>query len=74
MIKSARKEKRITQAKLSELTGLSQSYISQLERPYFVHSPTVTQIIAISKALNLNPVILAEYFILKELNCNKYTL
>lgn len=68
MIKRARLLKGFTQYQLSEKTGISQSYISKLEKPYFVHSPTITQIISISNALDIDPVSLARYFITKELN------
>lgn len=68
MIKRARLLKGLTQHQLSEITGISQSYISKLEKPYFVHSPTITQIISISKALDIDLVNLARYFIIKELN------
>ncbi|MBU5290101.1 helix-turn-helix transcriptional regulator [Paraclostridium bifermentans] len=68
MIKRARLLKGLTQHQLSEITGISQSYISKLEKPYFVHSPTITQIISISKALDIDIVNLARYFIIKELN------
>ncbi|HSQ88708.1 helix-turn-helix transcriptional regulator [Romboutsia sp.] len=68
MIKSTRKKKCLTQLQLSNMTNLSQSYISRLEKTDFVHSPTITQIIAISKVLDLDPVILAKYFIRKEEN------
>ncbi|MGL5642023.1 MAG: helix-turn-helix domain-containing protein [Paraclostridium sp.] len=68
MIKRARLLKGLTQSELSEITGISQSYISKLEKPYFVHSPTITQVITISKSLDIDPVSLARYFIIKELN------
>lgn len=68
MIKSARRSKGITQSQLSKLTGISQSYISKLEKPYFLHSPTISQIISISKVLDIDPIELAKYFIIKELN------
>lgn len=68
MIKNARLSKGLTQSQLSKITGISQSYISKLEKPYFIHSPTITQILSISKALDIDPVKLARYFIVKELN------
>lgn len=67
MIRKARLQKRLTQYQLSKLTGISQSYIARLEKPYFVHSPTITQVISISNALDINPIDLAGYFIIKEL-------
>lgn len=68
MMKRARLLKGLTQYQLSEKTGISQSYISKLEKPYFIHSSTITQIISISKVLDIDPVSLARYFIIKELN------
>lgn len=68
MIKSLRRSKGITQSQLSKLTGISQSYISKLEKPYFLHSPTISQIISISEVLDIDPLELAKYFIIKELN------
>jgi putative transcriptional regulator len=68
MIRKARLQKRLTQYQLSKMTRISQSYISKLEKSYFVHSPTITQIISISEALDIEPIDLARYFIIKELN------
>lgn len=70
MLKLLRKHNKLTQKQLGDLTGLHQSYISKLEDSNFHHSPTVTQIIALSNALDVNPIILAQYFIEKEINAN----
>ncbi len=67
VLKSNRKSKKLTQNQLSKLANISQSYISDLEKEYFVHSPTVKQIISLSKALFIEPSELAEYFIKKEI-------
>ncbi|HFG9468100.1 TPA: helix-turn-helix domain-containing protein [Clostridioides difficile] len=67
VLKSNRKSKKLTQNQLSKLANISQSYISDLEKEYFVHSPTVKQIISLSKALSIEPCELAEYFIKKEI-------
>ncbi|HGS9757348.1 helix-turn-helix domain-containing protein [Clostridioides difficile] len=67
VLKSNRKSKKLTQNQLSKLANISQSYISDLEKEYFVHSPTVKQIISLSKALSIEPRELAEYFIEKEI-------
>lgn len=67
VLKSNRKLKNLTQNKLSKLANISQSYISDLEKDYFVHSPTIKQIISLSEALSIEPRELAEYFIEKEL-------
>ncbi|MGX9758867.1 helix-turn-helix domain-containing protein [Clostridioides difficile] len=67
VLKSNRKSKKLTQNQLSKLANISQSYISDLEKEYFVHSPTVKQIISLSEALSIDPCELAEYFIEKEI-------
>ncbi len=71
MLESARKNKGLTQKQLSKLSGISQSYISKLEDSYFIHSPTITQIITLSRALDIDPLELADYFIKKEINSIK---
>ena len=72
MIKTSRKRQKITQSDLARKTGLSQGYISKLENPNKVfHSPTVTQIISLSSALNVDVYILSKWFIDKELGENK---
>lgn len=71
MIKKARKIKGLSQVKLSKITGISQSYISRLERNVFIHSPTIRQVIALANALELDPVSVAAYFISKEINSIK---
>lgn len=70
MLKILRKYNKLTQKELAELTGISQSYISKLESNKFYHSPTVTQVIALSKVLKIDPIVLAQYFIDKEINAN----
>lgn len=67
MLRTLRKRKRLTQEQLAELSGLSQSYISDLEKKYFVSSPTITQVIALSNALNIDKVELFLYFAEKEI-------
>ena len=67
MLKRQRKRRRLTQKQLGRLCNLSQGYISELEREEFFHSPTIKQVIAISKVLDLCPLDLSEYFIEKEL-------
>lgn len=71
MIKKARKRKGLTQKKLSAITGISQSYISRLERNVFIHSPTIRQVITLANSLELDPVSVAAYFISKEMNTMK---
>ncbi|WP_270647484.1 helix-turn-helix domain-containing protein [Paeniclostridium hominis] len=71
MLKNARKKKKMTQMQLSAITGISQSHISKLEQNKFIHSPTIRQVIALSEALEMDPLELAEYFIDKEINSKK---
>ncbi|MBH7858735.1 helix-turn-helix transcriptional regulator, partial [Clostridioides difficile] len=51
LLKYHRKKKKLTQRRLSELTGISQSYISRMENKKFKHSPTLTQIILLADIL-----------------------
>lgn len=71
MLKKARKNKNLTQMQLSAMTGISQSHISKLEQDKFIHSPTIRQVIALSEALEMNPLKLAEYFITKEISSKR---
>lgn len=71
MLKKARKKKKMTQMQLSAITGISQSHISKLEQNKFIHSPTIRQVIALSEALEMDPLELAKYFIEKEINSKK---
>lgn len=72
MIKTSRKRQKLTQSKLSKKTGLSQGYISKLENTNKVfHSPTITQIIIIATALNIDVYMLSKWFIDKELGEDK---
>lgn len=64
-IRKYRKYKMMTQRKLSELSGISQSYLSQLESNKYYKSPTLTTMVAISKALQVCPVLLFG------IDCNK---
>lgn len=77
LLKYHRKKKKLTQRRLSELTGISQSYISKLERETFKHSPTLTQIILLADVLEIDQLILSENFLNNEReylkNNKKYT-
>ncbi|PBH38718.1 transcriptional regulator, partial [Clostridioides difficile] len=53
MLKQARKNKNLTQKQLSKIANISQSYISRLEQDIFINSPTIRQIISLSKALDI---------------------
>lgn len=55
-IKGIRKSNIITQEKLSNLTGLSQSYISSLESSCEKVNPTINTISEIAKALDVCPL------------------
>lgn len=70
MLKKLRKQKGLTQIQLSKLSGISQSYISDLEKDYFISSPTVRQIIALSNSLDIDKVELFLYFAEKEIASN----
>ncbi|EGT4908142.1 XRE family transcriptional regulator [Clostridioides difficile] len=77
LLKYHRKKKKLTQRRLSELTGISQSYISKLEKETFKHSPTLTQIILLADVLEIDQLILSEIFLNNEReylkNTKKYT-
>lgn len=61
-IRKYRELKHISQAKLAELSGLSQPYICQLENNYISDkSPTLKTIEKIGQALSINPKLLIEY-------------
>ena len=71
MIKKARIAKGLSQKQLSKKTKISQSYLSKLEQQEFTHSPTVTQVLALSKALNIDKVTVFLYFADKEMEFYK---
>lgn len=71
MLKQARKDKNLTQKQLSKIANISQSYISRLEQDIFINSPTIRQIISLSKALDISAYKLSNYFIDKESAYNK---
>ena len=52
-LKEIRVEKKLTQIKLAELAGISQGYLSELERNR--KSPTLRQVCKIADALNVHP-------------------
>lgn len=58
MLRKARLNKRLTQAELGNLVGLSQGYISKLEsrNGYYDKNLSVHTLIKLSKILNLRPV------------------
>lgn len=62
MLKTLRKKKRLTQKQLDDLCGLRQNYISMLEKYPSKTNPTVSAILALSKALDIDHVELYLYF------------
>lgn len=64
-VKKARKAKNISQANLVQKTGLSQSYISELESNPKAKNPTIKILNQIAKALDVCPLELVDC------NCNK---
>ena len=59
-IKSIRKEKRLTQKELAEKIGVSEGYISDIERINKNKHPSILCLINISKALNVEIIDLIE--------------
>lgn len=55
-----RVKKEMTQERLAELTGLSQGYISKLERQNRYESPTLSVLECIAEALEVCPKMLLE--------------
>ena len=59
-IKSIRKEKRITQKELAEKIGVSEGYISDIERESKDKHPTIKCLLSISEALGVELIDLLE--------------
>ena len=59
-IKSIRKEKRITQRELAERIGVSEGYISDIERDSKDKHPTIKCLFKISEALGVELIDLLE--------------
>ena len=68
IIKNTRMKKRIIQKQLAEMIGVSQAYISKIESDEFINV-TVIEIIKLAKALGLDELEVAKYFIDKYNNC-----
>lgn len=68
MLKYCRNKNNLTQKQIARKSGLSQSYISKLEKNEVLHSPTVKQVISLAAALNISPYELCTWFINKELS------
>lgn len=61
----------ISQDDLAVKSGISQSQIAKLESKIYSHSPTIRTLVRLSKALNICPYRLSEYFVSKEVTgCN----
>lgn len=58
MLKKLREERGLSLGRLSELTGISASYLSRLEKS-IRKSPGFTKIVILAKALNVDPWVLA---------------
>lgn len=67
MLKTLRKNKKLTQKDLSEISGLSQNYISELENYPAESNPTVNTLIKLGEVLDINSEILYKYFVDKKL-------
>lgn len=65
-IKNIRRLKGITQEELAFKTGLSQSYISELEAKHSIANPTIQTLEIIAKALDVCPLDLLQC------DCNKH--
>ena len=59
-IKSIRKEKRLTQKELAELIGVSEGYISDIERDSKEKHPSIKCLLSISEALGVELIDLLE--------------
>lgn len=72
MLKAAREKRGLTQTELGRLVGMSQGYISKLERTDLVpQSPSLTQILSLAKELHVCPIDLSNYFLSNLLSCSK---
>ena len=66
MIAKLRKLKQLTQKELAEKSGISKSYISELEN--HKHEPTMSHIILLSRALDVTPNDLLDWDKFKDMN------
>ena len=71
IIRNTRMKKRIIQKQLAEMIGVSQAYISKIESDTFVNV-TLIEIIKLSKALQIDELEVAKYFLDKYNNSYKY--
>ena len=70
-MKYLRRKEGISQDDLAAKSGISQSQIAKLESKIYSHSPTIRTLVRLSKALNICPYRLSEYFVSKEVTgCN----
>lgn len=62
IIRNKRLKKKITQKQLADLIGVSQAYISKIESYDFINISLI-EIIKLSKALGIDELEVAKYFI-----------
>lgn len=60
-IRKYRRYRRLSQKKLAELSGLSQSYVSQIESNKYHKMPTITTLLQIGSVLEVCPALLINY-------------
>mgnify|MGYP002708682624 CR=1 FL=1 len=70
-MKYLRRKEGISQDDLAAKSGISQSQIAKLESKIYSHSPTIRTLARLSKALNICPYRLAEYFVTKRSDITK---
>lgn len=65
-MKYIRQREKISQKDLARQSGVSQSQIAKLESNRYAHSPTISTVVSLSKALKVCPYGLLDYFVSKE--------
>ena len=66
IMKYIRQREKISQKDLARQSGVSQSQIAKLESKRYAHSPTISTVVSLSKALKVCPYGLLDYFVSKE--------
>ena len=61
LIKKYRRYRRMTQRTLAEKSGITQSYLSQLESNKYHKMPTITTLLQIGNVLEVCPALLVSY-------------
>lgn len=67
-LKEIRNNKHLTQDELAEISGVGQSYISEIENA--LHNPTVTILILLCLALDVSPSELLDWSNIKKSDLN----